>query len=277
MRHRLRQVGFTVALSLPLLWAALNAPPFVSQPVAQARQRYLGPNFPALVTNNSKPTEGRDESIVPTFSGNTVSFKSRWNCNGNTFNAALSNTDAQGRYQTATRTNARNIQSVSRKSASSVDYSETVPGFGSVASGVGSLVDANGDGIFEGANGTGSTQKGGAVTVSFSFMYADVTGDGFPDYITAPTSWITPQPGGCGPPVPVWIPLADTNGDNIPDSIVLDLNGDGVPDPQFFTSPKLGPPPGVPAINIPGLLILLAVLGGLGVWSLKRNQGRLAF
>jgi len=277
MRQRLRQVALTVALSLPLVWAALNAPPFVSQPVAQARQRYLGPNFPALVTSSSKPVEGSGERIVPSFSGNVVSFTSHWNCNGNTFRATVSNPDSAGRFQTASRTNARNLQTVSRASASSVSYLENVPGFGTVASGTGALVDANGDGIFEGASGTGSTEKGGPVNVSFSFMYADVTGDGFPDYITAPTSWITPQAGGCGPPVPVWIPLADTNGDNIPDSIVLDLNGDGVPDPQFFTSPKLGPPPGVPAINIPGLLMLLAVLGGLGVWSLKRNQGRLAF
>ena len=71
----------------------------------------------------------------------------------------------------------------------------------------------------------------------------------------------------------IWVPLADTNGDGIGDTVVFDLDGNGIADGLLWSSLSLGAPQ-VPATDTFGLLLLMIALGGIGVWYLgKRRDG----
>ncbi len=162
-------------------------------------------------------------------------------------------------------------------------FTYTQSGVGPPKSGTGQLVDQNSDGVFD-----GMTLAGPGLNVTLPFVYVDINGDGFADYISIPWSQATlvgvnPNssvltPGAGGPNPQVWIPLADTNGDGKPDSIMLDLDGNGVPDPDVFASPALGPVSApaalsplipVPAFSEWGILAVILALTTVGLWQVK--------
>jgi hypothetical protein len=260
MKIRQAQVAFATGLWLPVIVAALTGPsPVVSRPYAQSANRMLSPNFPVLVDSNGDghPSEGVDENILPTVAGTNLVINSRWDCFAADLNntIVMSNQDAQGRFQTGQRVNGSLTQTATftgfmNGHPTGGTFLETNLFGGMQASGQAALTDANGDGIFEGGQGTG-TRLSSPVNVSLSFVYFDVTGDNHPDYISIPWSMASAVGvvlgDGCGGSDPqIFVPLADTNNDGVPDGIVADLNGDGIPDPQFFTSPPLVPPAAAP-------------------------------
>jgi hypothetical protein len=165
---------------------------------------------------------------------------------------------------------------------SSFQYTETGPA--SPKNGTGVLVDQNGDGIFDGIALTG-----GSTNVTLPFVYVDTNGDGFGDYVSIPWSQatlvginpnghiITPQGAG-GPNPQIWVPLADTNGDGKPDSIVPDFTGSGTPDPDLLPGPAMGPvlapptlltPLPVPTFSEWSILGMVLALTMVGLWQLK--------
>jgi hypothetical protein len=162
---------------------------------------------------------------------------------------------------------------------SSFSYTET--GTPSPKNGTGTLVDQNGDGIFDGIALTG-----GSTNITLPFVYVDINGDGFADYVSLPWSQaalfgINPNggvlaPGAGGKNPQIWVPLADTNGDGKGDSIVFDLTGSGVPDPDLYSSPAMGPvrapasvAPPIPTFSEWGVLWTVLALTLVGLWQLK--------
>lgn len=84
----------------------------------------------------------------------------------------------------------------------------------------------------------GAAQPAGNIRFQVSLSYADVTGDGCPDFVSIPWS----QTASLGVPAgndQVFIPLADSDGDGRPDSIQFDLDGDNVQDPDIQGSGRL--------------------------------------
>jgi hypothetical protein len=107
--------------------------------------------------------------------------------------------------------------------------------------GHGGAIDTNNDGkpdVFEG-EGTGQPK------VSISLVYADINGDGKPDFGSIPWSFgqVVGVNTGDGIPDPqVWVPLGDTNGDGIPDAPAFDFDHDDKPDPGLPFSPAVAGP-----------------------------------
>ncbi len=286
MKIRRDQLALILGLSLPLAITAMTAPPFVAQPTAQAANRMLGPNFPGLVDSNGNgaPNEGADERIIPTFSGNTLTVNTRWDCSrADTDNQfTLDTPDAQGRYTRMTHLSGFLTHTItpggtvdSQGIPTSVNFAWSAF-FGSNTNGRGYLQDNNNDGAYESGLGVGTSPSGQQRNVTVNWTYTDVTGDGNPDYISIPWSQASAVGvvfnDGCGDPDPqVFAPLADSDGDGRPDAIVLDLDGNGVADPQFFRSPRLVAPTPTPTMNVWGLGVLFLLLASLGYWSLKQR------
>ena len=119
-------------------------------------------------------------------------------------------------------------------------------GVTTVKTGHGGGIDTNNDGkpdVFEG-EGTGQPK------VSMSLVYADINGDGNPDFGSIPWSFgqVIGVNTGDGIPDPqVWVPLGDTNGDGIPDAPAFDFDHDDKPDPGLPFSPAVSGPANPPA------------------------------
>jgi hypothetical protein len=290
-RTRSHQLVFGFVLCLPLIVAALTSGPFVSRPVAQAGNRMLGPSFPALVdtTGDGSPTEGSDTKIGLILAGTQLTIDSPWTaCNrSSTKNViTLSNPDGQGRYQTLRRSGIYDLPQELKITAftggfpTGFDLALLGASNQRLGGGTGSVSDTNGDGAYDTVQGAGTQMSGPTNGFNLSLVFADVTGDAKADYVSVPWGQAilfgVNNRDGCtvaGADPQIWIPLADSNGDGTPDSIIPDLNGDGIADPQFFKSPLLvvAPPP-VPTMDRVGLLVLTALLGALGIWSLRRRQ-----
>jgi len=263
MSHTARFAGslFGALVATTLIWPANGAPP----------NRMLGPNFPALVDTkgNGKPTEGSDVKVVPSRSGNLVSIPNPWDVcagGGNANNQLIYSTpDSKGKFttiaggrkdgggQTASITG---FDTNGRPTSFSGIYTRPAPGGGTFR--------GTGAGNFTG--GTGGIPTGFHLTVSAAvttnydanFVYADVDGDGNPDYMSVPFATqsalgVKPFPcavpgAGTGNPQ-IWIPMGDSNGDGIPDGIVWDLDGNGVPDADVYQLPPMVASPCVYAVS----------------------------
>lgn len=290
---------------LALLVAALAAPSLLAQPTPTPgpTNRYLGPNFPALVDSNGngRPDPGVDAPGTPSGTGSSAVLSTPWDCGTSSPSRyyQFSNVGGDGRYQTVGRNTYGRSQSVSVAQSSAgvataVQFEENllpVPSrkgaapAGSVPTATGSaaVVDRNGDGIYDGVAGG---RTGGGLNFNLDLVLSDITSDGNPDYVSIPWSQsaaLGVKPNyNCTPGTPspqAWVPLADTNADGRPDSIVLDLNGDNIPDPTLFRSPILAPNPTggaamapIPTLSQWGLVLLSAGMAAAG-WAFLQKRG----
>ncbi len=258
---RVRQFLLTAVLVTPLIFAIATAPPFSAEARAQGASRMFGPNFPALAGS---------DTIGPTRSGNSITIPSRWACGSTVTNVIdLSNQDSSGRFLTAARTNGVHRQSVTTTSIvngspQQFSYLETKNG-ATNGTGTITLTDANSDGVVDGVLFTGAVS--GSLSLAFSSDH---------NYVSAPWAEVSAlgvdTTATCAGAVPqIWIPLADTNGDGVGDSIVMDLDGNGQADPDVLP----GPPVVVPAVPTMGpvaRLILMALISLAGWWFLSRRR-----
>jgi hypothetical protein len=275
---------------------------FLASPLlAQAQNRYLGRNFPVLIDSNGdgRPTPGVDQGVFPTLDSETPdlgSLDSPWLCGpfNNTLNFNLfSRVGGTGRYQNVQRLDHGGVtQSVSATSTSgnaatafgmTTSLGNPLTGGQVLRSGSAGFVDQDGNGYYDGMRGTETGGPG--FTFEVGFTGADITGDGHEDYLSLPAVQATAlgvkSNFNClnqATPA-IFVPLADTNGDGRPDSVVLDLDADGVPDPEFLTSPFLearvavpNAENAVPALSRWGLLALVATISAAG-WFLLQRRG----
>ena len=140
------------------------------------------------------------------------------------------------------------------------------------ASGTGTLLDLNGDGIYDTLQVQGSNRSGTVPTTNISLAPRDATGDGRPDYITVP--WTTSGAALLGVNVAltpqIYVPLTDTNGDGWPDTITAQVAG-GI---STTTGPPLSGAALVNGLAIPsastfGLFVFAAAIVALGVKLLR--------
>ncbi|MBK9376043.1 MAG: hypothetical protein IPN03_20565 [Holophagales bacterium] len=138
------------------------------------------------------------------------------------------------------------------------------------ASGTGQLLDQNFDGIFDAMRVEGT----GVPETRISLLPQDATGDGRPDYITVP--WTTSGAGLLGVSTTttpqIYFPLTDTNDDDWPDTITVQVAGVG------GISTTTGPPLSgaalangvqVPSASTFGLFVFGAAVVALGVKLLR--------
>jgi len=139
-------------------------------------------------------------------------------------------------------------------------------------SGGGGFVDANTDGIFDTISGNAPS------SFSLPLAYFDTTGDTWADFVSIPWAQAsilgvngadTCGVGGTTDPQ-IWIPMADTNGDGRPDTVVLDLDGDGLPDPTLLSGPAIGPALGaigtIPTLSTIGMIVMAIGLALAGAF-----------
>lgn len=140
------------------------------------------------------------------------------------------------------------------------------------ATGTGTLLDTNGDGIYDTLNVQGSNRSQPSIAANISLRPLDVTNDGRPDYITVP--WTTGGAALLGVDVvqtpQIYVPLTDTNGDGWPDTITAQVVG-GI-------STSTGPPLSgaallngiaIPSVSTFGLFVFAAAIVALGVKLLR--------
>lgn len=271
----------TVFFTLLCLAATLIAAPSFGQVL-----KGFGPLNPAIVDTNGLLTAEPDGApVVPSRSGNFLFLDNPWSTSPAV--ATLCSFDpVSGKFKGICRTSPNGlVQSITITGFSpsgyptSFQFMET--GGAGPVSGTGTLVDQNGDGIWDGI-----ALAGGSVNVTLPFVYVDTNGDGWADYISIPWSQATlvginPKgsvllAGAGGPNPEIWVPLSDTNGDGKPDAIVLDLTGSGTPDPDLFRSPAVGPvlaPPtlasSIPTLSEWGVLATVLTLMAIGLWQLR--------
>lgn len=246
----------------------------------------LGPNNPAIVDVYGQLTAAPDGApATPSRTGTFLFLDHPWSTSPAT--GQLCSYDAvTGKYMGICRTSPNGlVQSLTINGFTTGGYPSSFQfmqtGGASPVTGTGTLVDQNGDGIWDGI-----ALSGGSVNVTLPFVYVDTNGDGYADYISIPWSQATLigiNPNGSvllqaagGPNPQIWVPLADTNGDGKPDAIVLDLTGSGTPDPDLFPSPKMGPvvapatlAPPVPTLTEWGVFGMVLALMVVGLWQLR--------
>lgn len=142
------------------------------------------------------------------------------------------------------------------------------------ANGTGTLLDLNGDGIYDSLEVVGTRGSTPVPQTRISLVPQDVTGDGRPDYITLP--WTTSGAGLLGVVTEstprIYVPLTDTNADGWPDTITVQVAGGisttaGPP----LSGPALALANGVPipSASTTGLFVFAAAVIALGVKLLR--------
>jgi hypothetical protein len=258
--------------------------PLVSS--AQLTNKYVGPAHPILYDSNANgiPDENVDGAIQLLVAGNQLTVQNPWEaCGPATHNVMTLTTDPLGGpFTGGTRTTENQTESVVADRITSgrpTRFTMNVDRAGTDKSGQGLMIDQNGDGIYDGINITGD------VSAQIGLLLQDVTSDGYADYVSIPwgqASALGVATGdGCGPGAgnsdpQIWVPLADTNNDNIPDSIAFDLDSNDQPDTQFLVGPIIAGP-AVIGENAPTLSewagIGAAIALAMVAWLQIRNQG----
>lgn len=273
---RLALAAMVIALACP--WSAS----------AQPTTRYVGPHFPILVDTNGDglPTESVDTPIVPLFDGtSTLTIPNPWESCGpathNVFSLTTGGGLVPGAFTGGSRSREGQTETLVADQFSNgrpVRFAMEVdkPGFPD-KSGVGRVLDENGDGVYDALQGSGD------VNFNIDILLQDVDSDGYGDYASIP--WAQASALGVdtsdkctvadGDPQ-IWVPLADTTGDGIPDAIALDLNGDGVRDPQFLPGPIIAGPAhigeAVPTLGEWTAILAALALAGVA-WLQMRSHG----
>jgi hypothetical protein len=260
--------------------------------IAQAQDPFsglmVGPDAPIIIDTDGDglPEPGTDEGIVPTFDGQqTLTIPNPWErCGPGTHNQ-ITMTGPEP-FTGGTRTHDNQIETVQATDydgARPTDFSMVVDRTTTDKNGTAGVVDENSDGIYDAFQGAGT----GGINFLLDFVYADTNADGWGDYVSIPWSQASalgvakddgcgPGPGGSDPQI--FVPLADSNGDDLPDSIVLDLNGDGEPDPEFRLGPIMGPAAAVarddttiPTLGEWGAILAMAGLAAAAWLQIRAN------
>jgi hypothetical protein len=290
---RIRRLLYAAALLAPVVVAGLNAPPFIETTKAQVviTNHYFGPNSPAVFDANGNGIPGSgDLPATPTRSGSLVTLISPLDCNtGDGDNQGALGGSLNGRLSTLSRssdggrTQDLQVTNANVDKATGFSFTERLGGT-AIGTGTGGLSDTNGDGGFEQFSASGSTNGGRSVNATFDLLLIDANNDGHPDFVTIP--WALASQfgvntadgcglGGAGGSDPqLFVPLADSDGDGIADSIIPDLDGDGVPDGDLFRSPRLVAAAAVPATNVQWMTVLTVLLSGASLWMLRRRDGQ---
>ena len=262
----------------------------------------LGANYPALVDTNENgmPDPGIDEAIIINPFPTSVTVDSPWDCDP--FDADNTvyflNPDLGGRWMTMERSvGFAGSQRVELDPGGMVGgrptmflFTELDP-FGADVTGWGQLMDDNGDGFYN--RMMGQETSGGGFMFDVSFVGTDVGGVRYISIPWATANLVGVRVGdGCGPAgtscedPQVWVPLVDTDADQMGDSIVADLDGDDNEDPTYHWSPRLevAAAPGValcpgaaalaepiPTLSGAGLVVLMLGLS-IGGWLMLRRQ-----
>jgi hypothetical protein len=154
--------------------------------------------------------------------------------------------------------------------------------------GDGGVMDRNGDGVYDAIRGM---KTGGGFSFDIGLVYASVTGHSYGDYVSIPwaEASLLGVGGNCkvdGMDPQVFVPMADTNGDGVPDSIVFDFNNTGSPDPAFPPGPIISGPnqplagvpvsgPPIPTFSQWAVLVATLALAGVGWLQLKKGPALL--
>jgi hypothetical protein len=252
--------------------------------------KMVGPNAPIYVetSGDGVPGTGNDIPIVPLFDGDrTLTVPNPWeNCGPATHNVVVldQNFAAVGTpFTGGTRTTENQTERIVADQFIGnrpTHFTMTVQKGLTTKQGTGQVIDENSDGIFDALQGGGT----GWVNFLLDLVFSDTTGDGWGDYVSIPWSQASAlgvdKTDGCvvaGGDPQVWVPMADTNGDGRPDSIVFDLNGDGIPDPQFLPGPVIGAAVVVARNPIPTLsqwaMLLTTLALALAAWMQIRAHG----
>ena len=138
----------------------------------------------------------------------------------------------------------------------------------SPATGTGTLLDQNADGIYE----TLQVEGTGVPQTRMSLTLRDATGDGRPDYITVP--WTTSGAGllgvATGTTPQIYFPLTDTNADGWPDTItVQELGGISTSTGPPLSGAALANGAAVPSASPFGHFFFAAAVVALGVKLLR--------
>ena len=227
--------------------------------IASAPGPFLGPipdegwtRFIRLDTNQNGRPNPRDEVISVSRRGNNVELSSgRWGqavlefSDGNSsgqFDALESTRFKLRNGEIVASSTLRVHSSAAATGAVSAGTGErttsvslTIEKFGrraGVRQGQASLIDSDGDGIFDAIQGQGD----GYPEVTVSLQRIDINGDGNADFLTAPRSLVQLAGTNVADSVQdpqIFFPLGDTDGDGIPDSIAPDFDNNQVADPDF--------------------------------------------
>ena len=196
-------------------------------------------------TNQNGRPDPRDEVLTVSRRGNQVDLASgRWG------QAVLefSDTNSSGQFDTveSTRFKLRNGEVVASSTFRAHSYGEGTGGRATSVSlteerlrrrpgirqGQASLIDSDGDGIVDAIRGQGD----GYPEVTVSLQRIDINGDGNADFVSIP--WSLSQLAGVNlgdltANPQIFLPLGDTDGDGIPDSIAPDFDNNNIADPDF--------------------------------------------
>lgn len=246
------------AVGFALICTALSFPSAASDPCAGGG--CLGPLSPALVdTNeNGRPDPGVDLAIGLVVGPAGLIIDSPWHHDPLDTEHIISFRDADlkrgGKYMAFERSSRSglsqrvdvDVNGIRAGRATRFLFTETKLGAVGVT-GSAELKDVDGDGFCERL--VAERIDGTAIGFELTFVGADVNGDRRPDYISIPwaqASLLGVTVGDGHGPIytstedpQVWLPLADTDGNGAPDSIVLDLDGDRRADSKLFWTPRL--------------------------------------
>jgi hypothetical protein len=243
-------------------------------------------------SGNGQPGSG-DDPLAPSRAGTALTMNSNLlNCNTSDSDHTGQLVDLQGGIYQGVERNSdfgrhqalRANSVINGNQATGFNFEErTSPTGPLVGQGSGDLEDGDSDGAFETFDANGSTNAGKSVNISTNLVFGDRNGDGNPDHVSIPWALASQlgvdtsdgcSAGGSGGTDPqVFIPMADTNQDGRPDSVVPDLDGNGSPDPDLLRSPPLVAA-AVPTMNT----WWLATLGiGLMLMALRRLRVRDAY
>jgi len=191
-----------------------------------------------------------------------------------------------GKYQTLSISRPGKLQTISILTSmagrpTQWSYNETT--HSSPLTGQGGVLDLNGDGVADSFNGGGT-----GMSFNLNFLFRSTTNHPYGDYATLPWSQLNALGvlGNCmigGKNPMVFIPMADTNSDGVPDSVVVDSDGDGVADPDLPPGPVISsatqPLDGISAGAIPtfsqGALLAVAFALAVAGWMQLRKGSSL--